>query len=276
MKSTTFNWKTKDQLDVHAIDWVPEGGYKAVIALVHGFGEHCERYHHVADFYGKHGYAMTSYDHRGHGKSGGKRGHTPNYDAFLDGIDDLLKYTAEKHPGKPIVLYGHSMGGNLVLNYMLRRKPNVKAVVASAPWIKLGFEPPAFLIALGKITRRLVPGFTQDNGLDASKLSRDQEVAKAYEADQLVHTKITSATGIGVMESAEWLLKNTGKLQLPLLLMHGTKDQIISIEGSRQFVNKSSGDLTFKEWQGAYHEIHNETNKEDVFQYTLDWINDKV
>lgn len=276
MKSTIFNWKTKDQLDVHAIDWTPDGDYKAVIALVHGFGEHCERYHHVADFYGGHGYAMVSYDHRGHGKSGGKRGHIPNYDALLDGVDDLLKYTAEKHPGKPIILYGHSMGGNLVLNYMLRRKPNVKAVVASAPWIKLGFEPPAFLIALGKITRRLVPGFTQDNGLDSTKLSRDIEVAKTYDADPLVHTKITSATGIGVMESAEWLLKNTGKLPLPLLLMHGTKDQIISIEGSRQFVDKSSGDLTFKEWTGAYHEIHNETNKEDVFQYTLDWINDKV
>ena len=182
MKSTTFNWKTKDQLDVHAIDWVPEGDYKAVIALVHGFGEHCERYHHVADFYGENGYAMTSYDHRGHGKTGGKRGHTPNYDALLDGIDDLLKYTAEKHPGKPIILYGHSMGGNLVLNYMLRRKPNVKAVVATAPWIKLGFEPPAFLITLGKITRRLVPGFTQDNGLDSTQLSRDTEVAKAYDA----------------------------------------------------------------------------------------------
>ncbi len=276
MQINEFNWKTRDQLDIHAIQWTPEGEYKAVIALVHGFGEHCARYHHMANFYGQHGFAMISYDHRGHGKSGGKRGHTPYYDAFLEEVDRLLEFTKEKYPDKPVILYGHSMGGNIVLNYMLRKKPNVKAVITSAPWIKLGFEPPAFLIALGKLTRRIMPSFSQDNGIDVTKLSRDQNVGEVYSKDELVHTKITSATGIGIMEAAEWLLKNATKVQLPLLMMHGTKDQIISIEGSRQFVNKSSGDITFKEWQGGYHEIHNETNKEDVFQYTLDWINSKI
>lgn len=273
MKATEFNWKTKDALNIHAKNWQPEGEVKAVIALVHGFGEHSERYEHVAEFFGKDGYAMVAYDRRGHGKSEGKRGHMTNYEALLEEIDQLLMHAREQYAGKPIFIYGHSQGGNLVLSHMLRRKPDVKAIIASAPWIRLAFEPPAALVAIGKLTRRLAPAFSQSNQLKEGHLSRDASVGERYVADPLVHTKITSETGIGMLESCDWLLANAGEVHRPLLVMHGTGDQIISIEGTRDFLKKSSGDITFKEWEDAYHEIHNETNKEEVLQYALDWMN---
>ena len=273
MKATEFNWTTKDTLNIRARDWQPEGEIKAVIALVHGFGEHCERYEHVADFFGKDGYAMVGYDRRGHGKSEGKRGHTTNYEALLEEIDQLLTHTRERYAGKPVIIYGHSQGGHLVLSYMLRRKPDVKAIIATAPWIRLAFEPPAALVAIGKFTRRLMPGFSQNNQLKEEHLSRDSAVGERYVADPLVHTKITSETGISMLEACDWLLANAGEVPQPLLVMHGTGDQIISIEGTRDFLKKSSGNITFKEWEGAYHEIHNETNKEEVLQYALDWMN---
>lgn len=276
MQVTKFSWRTKDRLNIHAVDWHPEAEPKAIIALVHGFAEHVERYHHVAEFFGRDNYDTVGYDRRGHGKSEGKRGHTTNYEAFLEEIDELLDYIRKRYPNKPIILYGHSMGGNLVLSYMLRRKPDIKGIVASAPWIRLAFSPPAALIAIGKLTRRLMPGFTQDNQLNTKHLSRDASVGERYVADPLVHNKITSATGIDMLESCNWLLSNAGEVHRPLLVMHGTDDKIISIGGTREFVQKSSGDITFKEWEGAYHEIHNETNKEDVLQYTLDWMNSLV
>ncbi len=273
MQAVKFNWTTKDKLNIHAVNWQPEGEVKAVIALVHGFAEHCGRYQHVADFFGRDSYAMVGYDRRGHGKSDGKRGHTTNYEAFLEEIDQLLDYVGKRYPGKPVILYGHSMGGNLVLSYMLRRQPKLRAIVATAPWIRLAFEPSAALVTIGKLTRRLMPTFTQSNQLNAGHLSRDASVGETYIADPLVHNKITSATGIEMLESCDWLLANAGEVPAPLLVMHGTGDQIISIEGTRDFLKKSSGNITFKEWEGAYHEIHNETNKEEVLQYTLDWMN---
>lgn len=273
MQAVKFNWTTKDKLNIHAVNWQPKGEVKAVIALVHGFAEHCGRYQHVADFFEHDNYAMVGYDRRGHGKSDGKRGHTTNYEAFLEEIDQLLDYVGKRYPKKPIILYGHSMGGNLVLSYMLRRQPKLKAIVATAPWIRLAFEPPAALVTIGKLTRRFMPAFTQSNQLDAGHLSRDASVGETYIADPLVHNKITSATGIEMLESCDWLLANAGQVPAPLLVMHGTGDQIISIEGTREFLQKSSGNITFKEWEGAYHEIHNETNKEEVLQYALDWMN---
>jgi len=273
VKATEFNWTTKDALNISAKDWQPEGEVKAVIALVHGFGEHSGRYEHVAEFFGKDGYAMVAYDRRGHGKSEGKRGHTKSYEAYLEEIDQLLAYTRERYAGKPVLLYGHSQGGNLVLSYMLRRRPDVKGIIVTAPWIRLAFEPPSALIAIGKFTRRLMPSFSQNNQLKEGHLSRDASVGTRYVADPLVHTKITSETGIGMLESCDWLLENAGEVHRPLLVMHGTGDEIISIEGTRDFLKKSSGNITFKEWEGAYHEIHNETNKEEVLQYALDWMN---
>ena len=276
MITTELGWKTSDGIEIYAKEWRPEGELRAVICLVHGLGEHCNRYDHMAKYYGEHGIALIGYDRRGHGKSGGKRGHTISYDAFLDEIEHLTKLADTNFNGLPKLLYGHSMGGNLVLNFLLRRSQDFEMAVVSGPWIKLAFEPRPFMIFLGKISRKIAPGLTQPSGLDTKHISTDPVEVKKYEEDPLIHDKITSETGMSMMDSCDWLLNSPVNFDLPVLFMHGSEDQIISPEGTKEVHSKAKGDVELKIWPGLFHEIHNEVNRQDVFNYTLNWITSKL
>ena len=271
MTINEFNWTTSDEIKIYAKEWKVEFP-KEVIALVHGLGEHCNRYNHVAAYFAQHNIAMVSFDHRGHGQSGGKRGHTPTYDTFLNDVDMLLEETKKRYPSTPIFLYGHSMGGNIVLKYALSRKLDINGLITSSAFIEFPDAPPALLIFIGKIMRKIYPAFTQKNGLSPKDVSSDPKVVEAYIKDPLVHDKLTSATGMGLLETANFLKNYKGKMQVPTLLMHGNKDKITGHGGSKNFANTLTGDLTYKEWEGAFHEIHNETIQKEVFDYTINWI----
>jgi len=244
--------------------------------LVHGIGEHSGRYVQVADSLTQAGYILISFDLRGHGKSEGPRGHTPTYEALMNDIFSLLEVANQQFPQLSFFLYGHSLGGNLVLNYILRRQPQFKGVIVTAPWLCLAFEPPAFKIILGKITNQLFPAFSQKNGLDTKVLSHDAEVVHAYENDPLVHDHISARMFIGIYQSAQWALEHASEFSLPLLLMHGGDDKIISVEASHEFADKINENCTFKIWDGFYHEIHNEPEKEKVFKFMVDWLDKQV
>ncbi len=275
MEKSIFSWQTKDNLKIHAVHWKAPNP-KAVVCLVHGQGEHCERYDHLADFFCKNDYSIMSYDHRGHGKSEGKRGHTPNYDAYLDGVDDLITKARIEYPDLPIFLYGHSMGGNIALNYLIKRKPDVKGIITTGPWIKLAFEPSKFLVTLGKFMRNITPSLSQPTGLDAKHIARNEATVEAYVKDPLVHGKVTSAAGIDLMKAADFLDNYSGELSCPALLMHGEDDQITSAKATEAFAERVSGDITLEIWKGLYHEIHNELVQDEVFQTEIDWLNDKL
>ncbi len=275
MKKIEFSWDTSDNIPIYGLEWKPNDEPKGVIALVHGLGEHCNRYQHVAEFYAKAGFATVAYDRRGHGKSGGKRGHTSSFNAFLDEITQLLDEVSERYPNLPVILYGHSMGGNLVLNYLIRKNPSIKLLIATAPWIKLAFEPSKFMVTLGRLSRKIAPGLTQPSGLNVDHISKDKKEVEKYSNDPLVHGKITSATGMDMMDAAQYLVDFSGVLPVPTLLMHAEEDQLTSMKGTEAFSKKAQGDITFKVWENMYHEIHNEVDREKVFQFTLDWINSK-
>jgi len=270
MKANEFSWLSTDQIKLYAKEW-PVQPAKAVIALVHGMGEHCNRYNHFAAFYNKKGFAVVGYDHVGHGQSEGKRGNASSFEALLDGVSELLQHSQERYPDTPIFLYGHSMGGNIVLNYSQRRKLDVTGVIVTGPWIKLANEPPAMLIKVGRFVNRF-GGFTQGNGLDPKMISRDAAEVKKYIDDPLVHDRVGSKNGIALADAADWLYNKKGMVQIPTLVMHGGDDQITSPKGSKQFVSNMDGDITYKEWTGMYHEIHNEKEQQTVFNYTLDWM----
>jgi len=183
MKHSKFKFKTFDGLQLFARSWQPEAKPRAVICLIHGMGEHSGRYTHVADQLTQTGYTLLSFDLRGHGQSQGPRGHTPSYEALLNDINSLLNEADKNFPELPRFLYGHSLGGNLVLNYVLHRQPKLKGVIVTDPWLRLAFEPPRFKIILAQITNYIWPSFSQKNGLDTKTLSRDPEVVHAYEND---------------------------------------------------------------------------------------------
>lgn len=275
MTTNEFNWTTKDKVNIYAKEWKVEFP-KAVIALVHGLGEHCNRYNHMAEYFAQHNIAMVGYDRRGHGQSGGKKGHTPTYEDLLVEVDSLLVETKKRYPVSPVFIYGHSMGGNILLKYAISRNLTVQGIISSGAFIEFPDAPPAILIAIGKIMRKIYPSFSQSNGLNADDVSSDKKVVEDYKKDPLVHDRITSATAIGMIETAKELEVYNGQIKKPLLLMHGTKDKLTGFEGSKKFADRVSGDVTFKAWENAYHEIHNEAIQKDVFDYTLKWIRSKM
>ena len=276
MKHTKFKFKTFDGLQLFGQNWQPENHPKAVICLVHGMGEHSGRYVHVADALTQVGYALFTFDLRGHGKSSGLRGHTPSYEALMQDISSLLEVANKQFPQLPSFIYGHSLGGNLVLNYILRRQPQLKGVIVTGPLLRLAFEPPAFKVTLGKVMNKIWPSFSQSSGLDTKALSHDSEVVHAYENDPLVHDHVSARMFIGIYQAGQWALEHASEFSLPLLLMHGGADKITSIKASSEFARKITKNCTLKIWDGLYHEIHNEPEKEEVFKFLIDWLDKKV
>ena len=275
MQAIEFNWKNENGNKIYAVEW-PVQNARAVMGLIHGVGEHCRRYDEMAAWYNRHGIAMVGYDRQGYGRSAGRKGYAANYREFIDEIARLLVECESRYPDLPVFLYGHSMGGHLLLRYLIRRHPNISAAVISAPHIRLSFTPNPLLVGLGKVMRRVYPTFSQDNQLDTALLSRNPAVKPAYDADPHVHHALTSQTGIDILENADELNRYADGLGVPALLMHGTADGITNHDGSEDFARRNPHDLTFKSWPGLYHELHNEPEREEVFAYVLNWLEGRM
>lgn len=274
MSHIEFTRQSPDNLPFYFQGWQPKDAPRAVICLVHGLGEHSGRYAHVAAALNDAGYALLGFDLRGHGKSGGLRGHTPSYDTLMDDIGRLLDEVATRYPGLPRFLYGHSLGGNLVLNYALRRKPVLAGVVATSPAIRVANPLPPLQVALAKVMNKLKPSLQMANGLALDGLARDPEVIRAYTSDPLVHNKISVRLANGMLDAGEWALAHAAEFPLPLLLVHGTQDALTSAKASEEFAAKAPADrCTLKLWEGFYHETHNEPEKAEVLDFMIDWLN---
>jgi alpha-beta hydrolase superfamily lysophospholipase len=275
MQRIDWHWKSRDGLALYAQGWSPESP-KAVVVLIHGHGEHTGRYAHVAAAYGAAGYALLGFDLRGHGKSEGQRGHTPSYQAILDDMTDFIGQACERYPNLPVFLYGHSMGGNLVANYVLRFKPSIKGALVTSPWLRLAFEPPTIQKTLAQVMQSIYPSFSQATGLDATTLSRDQAIVEAYKADPLVHGLTTARAFFCFFEAGFYAIEHAAELTSPMLLMHGTADRLTSAEGSKEFAQKAGKTVTLKLWDGFFHETHNEPEKAQVIQTMLDWFETRL
>jgi acylglycerol lipase len=246
-----------------------------VVAIVHGMGEYSGRYGtFVAPALNKAGYSVIAFDHFGHGHTKGKRGHCPSYDAVLDSVDTLLSKSAEFFGNQlPVFLYGHSMGGNVVANYILKRNNNLKGAIITSPLFRLAFTPPAWKLTLGGLMKNIYPAFTERTGLDPHAISKDKEVVKQYIADPLIHDKISVNFSLPFFETGEWAIANAGNLNLPTLLAHGTADAITSHKGSEAFAANSNHHLTLHLAEGGFHELHNDPEKEQFMQTIINWLN---
>jgi alpha-beta hydrolase superfamily lysophospholipase len=271
VKQEEFSYQSTDGLALYAQEWSPEH-IEAVVCLVHGLGEHCNRFAYVAEKLCQSGYAVLAFDLRGHGKSGGPRGHTPSFDAFMDDIDLLLQQAELRHPGLPRFLYGHSLGGLLVLNYTIRRRPHLSGVVATSSGLRSALEAQKGKVLLAKILGAIMPNQTLATGLDANTISRDPEVVNKYINDPLVHYKMSFGMAKALIDCIPWVFARAPEFPIPLLLMHGTDDQLAFASGSQEFAGLVRGDVTLKLWDGLYHETHNEPEKDQVIQFMIGWL----
>jgi alpha-beta hydrolase superfamily lysophospholipase len=190
----------------------------------------------------------------------------------MEDVAQLLAEAERRWPGCPRFLYGHSMGGNLVLNYTLRRKPPLAGVVVTAPWLRLVTSPPRLQVRLMQLIDHFYPALAFSNQLDPLTLSRDPAVAQAYKSDPLVHDRISTRLFLNVTESGQWALAHAHEFQLPLLLIHGGADRLISAEASREFAGRIPQNCLFKLWPELCHEPHNEPEQAEVFAFILDWF----
>lgn len=274
MKTNTFKWTTTDGLGLFAKSWQSDTQTpKAVITLVHGMGEHIERYEHVAEVLTNEGYAIVGYDHRGHGKSDGNRGHIPDYDQLMDDVTLALNKTKELFPKLPLFIYGHSMGGGLVANYLIHRQPKVNAAIITAPYFGLTHPQPAIKLALGRLTQNLVPKLSLPTGLNADHISRDPEEVRKYKNDPLVHDKISAKMGISMVDAGAYAVEHANKISVPTLVLHGKGDEITSPKESEKFAKNAGSIVQIQLFDKLYHEIHNEPEKAMVFKSIIDFLN---
>ena len=253
-------------------NWPAEPASRACICLVHGLGEHSGRYQHVAEYFNRAGFSVGAFDLRGHGRSSGKRGDCTNYSILLDDIQEVLEYVVNEYQNQPCILYGHSFGGNLVLNFALRRESPADLLVATSPMLRTAQPVPAWKRAMGRILKHIAPGFRLRNGIDLDDLSSDPEIGKAYRNDELNHSFVSVRLAYDMIESGSWALNNAGLLRQPLLLMHGSDDRITSPQASTEFAQRAGKLCTYKLWRGMRHELHNEFEHDSVLSYIAQWI----
>ena len=263
--------KASDGLQLYIRAWNGDQSSRAVVVLLHGVGEHCQRYDHVAERFCARGFRVLGYDRRGHGRSDGKQGVIGSVDQLVADFSQVIALAKTENPGLPVFLYGHSLGALGVLYYALREKPDVKGIIASSPPLDSGTIPDNQK-KLIKLLEPLLPHLAIPSKLDRNALSRDQAVIDAYSADPLVHDKVSVRLGAHFVNAPEYIFSHINEWCLPLYLAHGTEDRICPIKGSDQFALAVPIPITYQRWEGLFHETHNEPEKDQVISTMLAWI----
>jgi len=259
-------------LELYYQRWRPEGEAKAVLSIVHGFGEHSGRYGNVVDWFAPQGYAIYAFDLRGHGRSPGPRGYVNEWAEFREDVKAFLTFVREQEPAHPLFLLGHSMGGLIVLEYVLHHPEELAGVIASGPLLaQAGISP--FLITMSKVLSGILPRLTINTGLDATTISRDPAVVEAYVNDPLVHSLGTPRLSTELAQAVEWTQARAAEMRVPCLIVHGSDDQLVSPEGSRIFYeNVALSDKERQVYEGYYHEVFNDLGKEQVLAAVETWV----
>lgn len=262
-----------DGLSIYRQSWLPADEVRAIVAIFHGLGEHSGRYAHVAESLVEAGFGVHTLDHRGHGKSDGKRAYLKSYDEFMGDLVQFRSIVESEHPGKPLIVLGHSMGGNLAVGHVLDHQAGLAGLVLSGPALKVGDDFSAIQLKIFGVMGRLLPG-VRPQGLNADAISRDPAVVEAYVNDPLVFTgKITAGLGAALIKAMETFPSRYHELRLPVLLMHGTADQLANIEGTRELeATAVDASVTSHYYDGLFHEIFNEPEQQQVIGDLLTWL----
>jgi alpha-beta hydrolase superfamily lysophospholipase len=257
--------------------WTPDVTPRAVVILSHGFGEHARRYDHVSARFGREGLVTYALDHRGHGRSGGKRVLVKDISEYTGDFDTLVGIATQEHPGVTRIVLGHSMGGGIVFAYGVEHPDDYDLMVLSGPAVAAQTAVSPLLAWLAKAIGAIAPGLPVQQ-LDAGAISRDPAVVNAYNTDPLVHHgKVPAGLARALMLVGETMPQRAASLTAPLLVVHGSDDRLIPVDGSRQLVAAvGSSDVELKVYPGLYHEVFNEPEQDQVLDDVVSWINARL
>jgi alpha-beta hydrolase superfamily lysophospholipase len=248
-----------------------------VVVLSHGLGEHARRYDHVATRFGQDGLVTYALDHRGHGRSGGKRVLVKDISEYTGDFDTMVGIATKEHPGAKRIVLGHSMGGGIVFAYGVERPDAYDLMVLSGPAVAAQAAVSPLLALLAKTVGAIAPGLPLQ-ALDASAVSRDPAVVNAYNTDPLVHHgKVPAGIARELLLVGDTMRQRAAALTAPLLVVHGSEDRLIPVDGSRQLVEAvGSSDVELKIYPGLYHEVFNEPERYQVLDDVVSWINARL
>ncbi|MBV8812948.1 MAG: lysophospholipase [Verrucomicrobia bacterium] len=266
--STWTDIRSRDGTKLFCRQWRIGSAARGSILLVPGLGEQSGRYLHVGDFFRQAGFEVIAIDLRGHGRSAGPRGYVERYGDFLDDARAAISL-AKAHP---LLVLGHSFGGQLALALASRKEPNIAGYITSAPWLGLTSPPAAWLVGLGALSNIFVPKHRFATGLESKAMSTDQAHLDSLADLDLDHCWITARAYFEITAEARRLLKHPSA-NAPVLIAHGDVDQVTSTEAARAFFKVLKAPAKeLKIYQGYLHELHNEIGRERVLQDYLDWI----
>ena len=277
MRHNEGKFTAGDGLEIYHQAWAADGPPKAAILIVHGLGEHSSRYHNYTDYFVPRGYTLFGFDLRGHGRSGGPRGHVERFDRFVDDVGHMVALIREQLSATPLFLLGHSLGSLPTLVYALRYPDGLAGIITSGTALRDGLEIPNWKRALARILSRVAPTVKFDNGIRTEYLSHDTQAVETYAHDPLVHHVGTPRLATEAEAIRQMLYTRASEWKLPLLMLHGGDDHICLPAGAQAFQAKTPQNLTaLRQYDGLYHEIHNEIGKESVFRDIENWLADQT
>jgi alpha-beta hydrolase superfamily lysophospholipase len=253
----------------------PANNPQAAVLITHGLGDHGGRYGKVVERFLQSGLSVMVPDLRGNGKSGGQRGYVRRFEDLLDDLDFWLDTLKQRHPGRPVISYGHSFGGMLVLFHSLRRRPDVAGVIATSPSLRIAMTVPRWKVALARTLGQVFPRISLRTKLDLGELSDDPEHERKARADELMHGRITPRLWFGMVDAGQYCLEKANQFPSPCLIMHGEKDRITDASATREFA-ESAPQCTWREWAGGKHELHNMAIGTSVADHAANWIKNLI
>ena len=274
MKHREMQFPGCHETTLRAQAWLPERGPRAVIVISHGLAEHGGRYQGLAERLVSEGYAVYALDHRGHGRSDGRRANIDRFDYLVSDLGTFIGRAQREHPGAQAILIGHSMGGAIALAAALRYFGSLRGLVLSAPALAAGEAVPALKLLMIKVLSVIAPN-TGALTLPAAAISRDAAVVRAYEDDPLVHRgPIPARTLAELLLAMKTLQARAHELRLPVLVQHGTADSLVPIAAVHPIYQHlgNSTSRTLHAYEGLFHEVYNEPERERVIGDLLTWL----
>ncbi len=267
-----------DGIDLRWGRWLPEATerrvVRGVVVLVHGYGEHSGRYDLVTDFLVGAGFCVVAFDQRGHGRSGGRPGFVADFDEFLTDLDVVIaKVTGEDGSRGPVILWGQSMGGLIVLRYLQTRPGSVAGAVISAPWLETKMKTPWWKVTLGRVLNWIAGAARLPQALAPETLMRDPERQRAYLDDPLVHRFMTPGLYWAVLDAQRLALADPEGLEGPALFLVPRADEVVDSDTTMRFLEQAvSPDIQTSLLDGLRHEPHNEPERGEVFALAGTWL----
>jgi acylglycerol lipase len=257
--------------------WLPDGGPKAAVVIVHGYAEHSGRYRHVAERLVDNGYAVHAFDLGGHGRSDGRRAFVRSLDEHVADLRSFVARVRQEQPRLPLFLLGHSMGGTVAAMFLASGEPPLRGAILSGAGLKLRGGPARIMGVLLAILGKLAPKLPLGK-LRSDEISRDPAVVSNYDDDPLVYRgRMQAGTGVALIRAVRTVVSHMNRITVLLLLLHGTADKLTEPDGSRELYQRAnSRDKTLKLYEGFYHEVLNEPEKEQVLNDVVQWLNERA